>query len=323
MHREAEDLEETRRDGFAVRLHIVYRSVGSENRKDRPGFYNKSLALASLLRAVDNVDIETELVFVNDGPIPAGRLEMMAGAGEVLGVRCGSNRASYRWVLRLPRLRGWSPADLVWFSEDDYLYTATSLRGLIQAANELAVADYFTLYGSTRFDPAATRRSPLIDARARSQGDPEAVLLGTARWYRAASCTSTFGARIGALLADERLLRSCPFVGEAWDHATCLAYQGYRPFGLRELAGGRPDPGHMGRPRAAVRRGALVCVRSVANAVALARPQRARRTLMAPDPDLVTHMEQRFLAPGTDWAAAAAAVTQWSRSRDQEGLWVR
>ncbi len=304
-----------------MRLHIVYRSVGSENRKDRPDFYNKSLALASLLRAADNVDIETELVFVNDGPIPAGRLEMMSEAGEVLGVRCGSNRSSYRWVLRLPRQRGWSPADLVWFSEDDYLYTAASLRDLVRAANELDLADYFALYSSMRFDPAATRCSPLISSATRSQGDPDAVLLGTARWYHAVSATSTFGARLGAVLADERLLRTCPFLGEAWDHATCLAYQGYRPFGLRELAGGRPDPGHMGPPRAAARRVALVGVRTAADAVALARRQRARRTLVAPDPDLVTHMEQRFLAPGTDWAAVATAVAHWSRSRGQQTPW--
>jgi hypothetical protein len=174
----SKDLEGMRQGGFAVRLHIVYRSVGSENRKDRPDFYDKSVALASLLRAVDNVDIDTELVFVNDGPVPAERLAMMADAGEVLGVRCGSNRSSYRWALRLPRQRGWPSNDLVWFSEDDYLYTAASLRTLVRAADELAAADYFTLYASMCFDPAATRRSPVISVRTRSQGDPEAVSVG-------------------------------------------------------------------------------------------------------------------------------------------------
>jgi hypothetical protein len=114
-------------------------------------------------------------------------------------------------------------------------------------------------------------------------------------------------------------LRACPFVGEAWDHATCLAYQGYRPFGLRDLAGGRPEPGHMGRPRAAARRVALVGVRTAANLAALARPQSARRTLVASDPDLVTHLERRFLAPGTDWAALAATLARPKESHELRG----
>ncbi|WP_131745330.1 hypothetical protein [Frankia sp. Cppng1_Ct_nod] len=291
-----------------MKLHVVHRSVGSENRKDRPAFYSKSLALASLLRAVDNLDIEAELVFVNDGEVPADRLEMMEKAGEVLTVRCGSNRSSYRRVLRLPRDRRWSPADLVWFSEDDYLYTAASLRHLILAADELDHADYFTLYSMLRFDRAATRRSPLIGPRARADGDPEAVRLDTVRWYRAVSSTSTFGARVRVLLADEWLLRTAPFVGGAWDHASCLAYQGYRPFSLREIAGQARQPGLSGLSRAAARRIALVGARTAANAVALARPESARRTLVAPDPDLVTHMEEGLLAPGTDWAALATAL---------------
>jgi hypothetical protein len=105
----------------AMKLYVVCRSVGSENNKRRPAFYSKTLALASLLRAVENVDGPTELVFANDGPIPAERVRMMADAGEVLPVRCGSNRSSYRLMIKLPTARGWAADDLVWFSEDDYL----------------------------------------------------------------------------------------------------------------------------------------------------------------------------------------------------------
>jgi len=295
-----------------MRLYVVCRSVGSENSKNRPSFYNKTLALASLLRAVENVDIPTQVVFANDGPIPPERLAMMSGAGEVLPIRCGSNRSSYRLVLRLPRLRGWDTDDLVWFAEDDYLYAADALTSVVAAAGKLPEADYFTTYSQLRFAPDASRRRPTISTHSRAEDDDEAVPIGRARWYRAVSTTSTFGAWVHTLLADERLLRSAPFVGGAFDHATCLAYQGYRPFDLSELGGeplDRPDE-HPAAKRFA-RRVALTGVRSTLNAVALVRPERSRRVLVAPDPDLATHMEAGYLAPGTDWEAEARSVQEW------------
>ncbi|OHV47999.1 hypothetical protein [Pseudofrankia sp. BMG5.36] len=295
-----------------MRLYVVCRSVGSENAKNRPSFYNKTLALASLLRAVENVDIPTQVVFANDGPIPPERLAMMSGAGEVLPIRCGSNRSSYRLVLRLPRIRGWDANDLVWFAEDDYLYAADALAGVVAAAGKLPEADYFTIYSRLRFAPGATRRRPTISALDRAEGDDEAVPIDRARWYRAVSSTSTFGAWVHTIVADERLLRTAPFVGGAFDHATCLAYQGYRPFGLSELAGEPLDePEEHPAVKRVARRVALTGVRSTLNAVALARPEHSRRVLVAPDPDLATHMEMGQLAPGTDWEAEVRSVEEW------------
>ena len=299
-----------------MRLYVVCRSVGSENAKNRPAFYSKSLALASLLRAVENVDIPTQIVFANDGPIPAERLALMRSAGEVLPVRCGSNRSSYRLVLRLPRARGWAPDDLVWFAEDDYLYTADALAGVVAAAEKLPEADYFTTYSRLRFATDATRRSPRFADQDRSDGDPDAVEIGGVRWYHAVSSTSTFGAWVHTLRADERLLRTVPFVGGAFDHATCLTYQGYRPFGLAELGGEPLEPGGAPAARRVARAAALTGLRGTLNAVALARPERARRVLVAPDPDLATHLESSHLAPGTDWAAEARAVQEWLRARN-------
>jgi hypothetical protein len=148
----------------------------------------------------------------------------------VVQVSCGSNRASLRRVLALPRERGWPGGDLVWFAEDDYLYSAHALAGVVTAARELPRADYFAVYSMLRFDRYATRSSPIIAGRVRADGDPDAVRLGPSRWYEAVSTTSTFGARVRTLLEDEWLLRSAPFVGGAFDHATCLTLQGYRPF---------------------------------------------------------------------------------------------
>ncbi|MBX6389003.1 MAG: hypothetical protein IRZ08_08390 [Frankia sp.] len=299
-----------------MKLYVICRSVGSENKKNRPEFYSKTTALASLLRAAENVTIPLSLVFANDGPIPDDRLELMRRAGEVLPLRCGSNRASLRFVLRLPRLRGWDPDDLVWFAEDDYLYTADALSSLVAAAEKVPEADYFAMYSTLRFAPGATRGRPAIDSvRTRAQGDDTAIQIGRVRWYRAVSTTSTFGSWVRTITADEWLLRSAPFVGGAFDHATCLAYQGYRPFSLAELPGEPLQDGEQASTaKRLARRVALTGARGALNVVALARPEQSRRVLIAPDPDLVTHMEAGLLSPGTDWAAEAEAADAWLRA---------
>ena len=301
-----------------MELHVVCRSVGSENRKNRPAFYDKTTSLASLLRAAENVGVPTELVFVNDGPIPTGRLGLMASAGEVTHVACGSNRASLRRVLKMPRERGWASGDLVWFAEDDYLYTADALANVVKAAQELPDADYFALYGELRYDRDAVRGAPTFVSDLRSHGDRDAVALGRARWYRAASTTSTFGARVRTLLADERFLRTTPFVGGAFDHATFLALAGYRPFRLSQLGGQPLPPGQASPTKRAARRAVLTGSRLALNAAALARPEKARRIVVAPDPELATHMEEGMLAPGTDWAAETASVQDWMLERGHD-----
>jgi hypothetical protein len=295
-----------------MRLYVVCRSVGTENAKNRPDFYGKTLALASLIRTAGNVGVPTRLVFVNDGPIPPDRLAMMRSTGEVLPVRCGSNRSSYRLALRLPVARGWAPGDLVWFAEDDYLYTADALPAVVAAAEKLPEADYFSVYSGARFGADATRRRPTYAPLAGAGGD--AVQIGAARWYRAVSSTSTFGAWVHTIGADERLLRSVPFVGGAFDHATCLAYQGYRPFALGQLGGEPLGPGRHPAAKRIARRVALTGLRGTLNLVALARPERDRRVLVGSDPDLATHLETGVLAPGRDWAAEARGVQQWLRA---------
>lgn len=298
-----------------MRLHVVCRSVGTENSKGRPDFYSKAVCLGSLLRAVEGVDLPTDVVFVNDGPVPAERLQFMEAAGEVLPVSCGSNRSSYRRVLRLARERGWPAEDLVWFAEDDYLYRADALASVVEAARARRSADYFAVYSSLRFGSRARRFSPVFRSAAPAGAGGGCLTAGAVSWVRAVSTTSTFGVRVGVLLADERLLRAAPFVGGAWDHATCLAVQGYRPFAVRELAGDAREAGQETATKAAVRRAALAVARSTLDVAALARPSRARRTLIASEPDLATHVELGVLAPGRDWAAEAPVVERWMARR--------
>lgn len=297
-----------------MKLHVVYRSIGTENEKNRPPFYDKRLALGSLLRAAENSGVPIELVFLNDGPLPRERLELMRSAGEVMQAVCGSNRASVRRALTLPRERAWNVDDLVWFAEDDYLYTTHALAAVVEAARALGDADYFALYKGRRFAANATRLSPFI--RQEVGDGQDTVLVGRSRWYRAVSTTSTFGCRVRTALADEWLLRHVPFGGGGFDHATCLTLQGYRPFGLHELGGTTLSSQEASAAKRVVRRLALTTIRLTLDAVALSRPTRARRTFVAAEPELATHMEIGQLAPDTDWAAEAASVADWLRDRE-------
>ena len=217
------------------RLHVVYRSHGGENRKARPDYYSKRLALTSFLRALEAVPGRADVLFLNDGPIPAERLALMRPAGEVVAVRGGSNRRSYRAAVALAASRWQDRTDLVWFAEDDYLYAPDALARLLAAADRIDGADYLSMYGRLALDPASPRSRSRFRAADRAADAPEAVEIDGTRWYRAGSTTSTFGVRGDVLAQDARLLRTMPFTGGAWDHATCLTVQGRAPYTWDEL----------------------------------------------------------------------------------------
>lgn len=303
-------------------LRVIYRSHGGENSKARPAYYSKLLALASFVRAAEAVDPAPELVFVNDGSIPAPRLALMESRGEVLSVSAGSNRQSYRAVISLALDRAGAADDVVWFAEDDYLYARDALSHLAAAAATVPQADYFALYSSESLDLTTSRRQPTARPEPGAEGDPGAVVLGRVSWFRALSTTSTFGVRRGVLREDARLLRTCPFTGGDWDHTTCLVYQGYQPFAAAQL---RRELG----PWAALpieqwpRSVARALMRAGINLRALRRPSR-RRLLLGSDPELVSHMESLeedpTLPPGrraavADWERVAADTTAWAAER--------
>lgn len=307
-----------------VKLRILYRHYGGDNTKPRPSYYSKMLALASLLRAVEVLDEEPELVFINDQVRPGPILSLMESRGEVVPAKGGSDARSYRFMLDREVARP-APADtFLWFSEDDYLYRPDALRHLSRGVTAVPGADYLTMYGSRALDAEASagRRRIVERGRAGAADDVAAISVDDVQWFRAAACTSTFGTHLGTLREDLRLLRLTSVSGGAWDTTTNLALGGFLPFTGPEL---RADllPGRSAPvadwPRS-IARGA---VRLVVTARSLRRPSR-RRTLFGTDPELISHMEidqLRSRFPGsersaaTDWDTIAKETTAWAEER--------
>lgn len=297
----------------ASRLHVVYRAYGGENAKGRPPYYSKLLALASLVRAVEEAGAPVEVVFVNDGPVPSDWLALMQSVGEVVHLPGVGLKRCYLTALSLPRLRRWDGGDLVWFSEDDYLYLPFAFAGLMRAAALCLGYDYFALYALIGHRPPYP--GPIVNAVQVPERwqDSEPVLADGHPWRRALSSTSTFGARIAALRQDSYLLPLClASASGSWDHTTCLVLQGYRPFSGRAV-GEFLMPG-VGSMR---RRGKLAVAAPVRMALDLAaiRQRRLGRRLLAPNPPLATHLESRFLAVGWDWAQVARETVTWAATR--------
>ncbi|GAA3228210.1 hypothetical protein GCM10017691_19210 [Pseudonocardia petroleophila] len=296
-------------------LTIVYRSSAAENSKPRPRYYDKTLALASVLRAAEALPARPRFVFLNDGEVPADRVRIMAGIGDVRRVDDGGNRATFRRAVAQEAARPGSRSGLVWFAEDDYLYRPDSLTTFVQAAQRFPDADYFSLYGSDALDTSVAGRRPVRRSAPGAAFDPDARDCGSATWYRAYATTSTFGVRRGALREDAALLRVMPFTGGAWDTATCLALQGYRPFGPAEV---------LPTCEASLVRGvARGTVRVLANLRSRRRPAR-RRIQLGTDPELIWHMEVLTGATRTrpsartdaiDWDEVAGEVADWATVR--------
>ena len=293
------------------RIHVLLRSHGGENLKARPDFYDKHSCLASLVRAVEQLGEDAgELLFVNDGPIPSPRMELMAAAGEIIQLHAGSNRGSYRATIDVPREREWPDDDLVWFAEDDYLYERDALTVLRDGAAALPQASYFSLHSPYALDRSRGRWHPIERAELGAAGDPDAVSVGTVRWFHGLSTTSTFGVRVGTLHQDRRLLRAVPFTGGAWDHTTCLLVQGQRPFSLDEL---RVDLLSFDKvpagqwPRILFRGTARVA----ASLRALRRPSHCR-VLMSSDPPVIAHLEAGLYEDDARWAALADESRAWA-----------
>lgn len=293
-------------------LRIVYRSHGGENTKDRPGYYSKLLGLVSFLRAVEGMDLE--IVFLNDGPIPDDRFRLMRAAGETVELPGVGMRGSYRAALACATSGRWSTDDVVWFSEDDYLYHPDAFRELQRATVGIETADYFALYASTPTRPAKRDDEPELH-RPAGWRDLPAWTVGDQAWSRVYSTTSSFGVRIGPLTEDLGIFRFCmvPHRTMLRDHDTCLLVQGFEPYSYSRLA--REAVGmSTGDVRNRIRDAALAPFRLATNLRAHRRPSR-RRLFVAADPNLATHMESGLESPGRDWPELAEAVRRWGRER--------
>jgi hypothetical protein len=174
-------------------LHLIYRSSGGANLKNRPAFFDKRTALASFLRALERAVAPVEAIFLNDGPVPDERVRAMTGAGEVRSLPRLGNSGSYREALAAATSAGWPDDDLVYLSEDDYLYLPDAFVALAEAAQEIPRADYFTLYDHIdRY-----RRTDDADG-----GRARLLLAGDHHWRTVESTCMSYGARVGALRRD-------------------------------------------------------------------------------------------------------------------------
>jgi hypothetical protein len=177
-------------------LHLIYRSSGATNLKNRPEFFDKSVALASFLRAVEGIDVPRRVLFLNDGPIPEDRARLMRGAGSVVAMPGLGNSGSYLKAVAKATAPELADTDLVYLSEDDYLYVPAAFRDLVTAAEAIPEASYFTLYDHrdryTRTDDADGGRARIY-------------LAGAHHWRTVESTCMSYGARVGALRADARV----------------------------------------------------------------------------------------------------------------------
>lgn len=293
-----------------MKLHLIYRSYGGENMKSRPGIYSKTLTLTSFVRAAAAVP-EAEVLFINDGPIPTGRLAIMERFGTVqsLGDTAQGMRYSYRHALEMACASDWADDDVVCFIEDDYLFSEDALLAQVDAAERLPEASYFTLYGD--------RPDPHDPDDRREHGMPRGWQPAPARtidgrtWFNRTSITSTFAARLGALRSDLDIFVLCmrPFRQRYLDHETALLYQAVVPYHGREFFFGLQGdfvPGLRGVVRATV----LIPYRVVLNR--RARQQRKAHLLYAVSPNVATHLEHPFISPDRDWDAEAADIVAWA-----------
>lgn len=299
-------------------LHVIYRSYGGENRKGRPDYYSKRLALASFIRAVEQCTAPVEVIYLNDGPIPADLLALMRATGEVIARSRLGNKGSVRTALALPQQRGWPDDDLVWLAEDDYLYRPEALSVLAAAPAVFPSAHYFALYVSVTAHPPPGTEQPHFAPIPRQWRDSEPRLVAGHIWRRALSTTGTYGATVRALREDNRLLRAALWSGAGWDHTMCLLYQGFQPFpwpAVLDKARAAEAP----RPLSLFRRGRFVVIAAVRAALNIWQMLRrgSRHQLVAVEPALITHMEMGWIASGTDWPAVATETLAWAERRDR------
>jgi hypothetical protein len=297
-----------------VTLRLVFRSYGPENRKGRPDYYSKLTCLVSFVRAAEPTG--ASLVFINNGPVPDDRTAVMrASAGEIVHLPGLGMQQSYLTALRHAIGQEWDPEDVVYFSEDDYLYHPDALTRLEQAARALPEVDYFALYAGTpgrvpEGDPTPRPGFP------RGWRDLRPWDVDGQDWTRVRSTAATFGGRVGALTEDYGIFRFCtvPHRTMFRDEDTHLLLQGFEPYPYRRLLADALGRSTAATPRDRFRDAALAPFRLATNLRAHRRPER-RRLLVGAAPNLAAHLELGHITPGRDWAAVARDAGDWGVAR--------
>lgn len=301
-----------------TKLRLIYRLYGGQNLKSRPAGFDKLTCLASFLMAAEVArrSRPVDVVIVCDGPVPDRWLSVARPHSRVVDIPGGpvGMRRSYLAAIRLAVRSDWPADDLVYLSEDDYLFQPEAFADWAAAYDMLPKHAYTALYASTpdnpTEDPGENHSTPP------GWRPAPGVRAGGRSWVNVPSTTSSFGARLGTLRSDEGVLfqGTLPSPRRILDHATALTLQGCTPFTADDLIRGpsyqRFDPGY----RAVAQNAILLPFRLALNARAMMRRRRPHR-LYAPDPNTACHQEIPYLSPGTDWAAVQAAAERWTGGR--------
>ncbi|HVZ41189.1 MAG TPA: hypothetical protein VHI13_18055 [Candidatus Kapabacteria bacterium] len=172
-------------------LYVLYRATGGDNPKNRPSYYSKMLCLKSFLRAFARVQHTASIVFFNDGPMPENRLAIERAWGEVVALAGIGNSPSYR--VALSRALTLPEDAIVYFAEDDYLYTEAALERMLLAFEEIPRADYVTLFD---------HRDRYIRTDDSRRGYSRVFIGAGMHWRTVESTCMTFGARVSRLKRD-------------------------------------------------------------------------------------------------------------------------
>ena len=301
-----------------MRLHVLYRSYGGENRKGRPPYYSKHVSLLSFLRSLENAP-GLDVSFINNGPIPADRLELMQATGaRILQIDKPAMRPSYRFALNYAMKSDWADDDVVYLVEDDYLHLPEALAVLDKSVRALPEISYFLTYGSTWTHPLhSAEHLAVLKPRRWRPGVPTEVDGQT--WRPAYAATSTYAVRVGALRQDYRIILQghLPYRHHYLDLEMGLAWQGYEPYrwgNIAKEAVGLAEGGVREKIRAVG--GAPF---KVAFNLRSHRRTDRRRLLYAAVPNLATHVEQDWTSPGRDWAALAEETQRWYDAKSASG----
>ncbi len=268
-----------------MRIHVIYRSARSGG-QHRPDYFDHQAALLSFVRSVERCGDAVRVHFLNDGEIQPERLALMEGRGELIDAGGVGNCESHRLALSLAERLEAQDDDVVYFSEDDYIYLPEAFSQLLVAATQFRQADYFCLQYPPTIPQPADRR----------------VAVRGQRWVGIRSATMTFGVRSRRLAQD------------SWIHwlATRHAYPHDQAIWPATLGGPRYRLVHALCAVAIVSHDSLL-LRHALKAVLSGR--RRGEQIVAPWPTLATHGEMIDTAEGVDWACAVEDVRAWARER--------
>ncbi len=202
------------------RLHVFYRSTGSDRFPRRPPYLDKLLCLRSFLASYRHVAAEAAITFVNDGPVPEDRLALMRRWGDIVALPGIGNGPSFRHCAALAAAL---PGDRVaYLCEDDYLHLEPALGRLLEVFDTVPAADYVTLYDHL---DRYTRRDDADGGRSR-------ILLAAGQHWRTVDSTClTFGVRAARLKSDLWIVRACTMKkGRPADHLMWHVIQGRKLF---------------------------------------------------------------------------------------------